>query len=60
MISHPILTWGRQATPGTPPASVVQGSFVRRWGSNRRIVTPEQTYRETIVEPQQTDRDTKD
>lgn len=56
MISHPILTWGKQATPGQAPASTVQGSFVRRYGTVRgTLVDPMRSYRETIIEPQQTD-----
>lgn len=59
MISHPFIAFGKQAMAGQPAPSAVQGGFVRRLGSNRNIVTLEQSYRETIVEPQQTDRETK-
>lgn len=60
MISHPILTWGKQATPGAPPASAVQGAFVRGCGTNRGILSNVYTYRNTIIEPQQTDKSEKE
>lgn len=60
MISHPFLTFGRSAVAEQAPSSTVQGRFMRRWGGHRRIITPAQGYRETILEPQQTDRETKE
>jgi len=61
MLSHPFITFGRQAVAGQPAPSAVQGSFVRRWGGvgGGGIVAKMTTYRETLIEPQQTDKDAK-
>lgn len=60
MITHPFITFGRQVAAGQPAPSAVQGSFVRRWGTVKgTIVDPVRAYKETVIEPQETDRDNK-
>lgn len=53
------ITVGRAEAAESPPATTVQGAFVGPIRANRTIVTGVQTYRNTIVEPYQTDKETK-
>lgn len=53
------ITVGQAQAAESPPASVAQGAFIGSVRANRTIVTPGATYRNTIIEPYQTDKETK-
>lgn len=54
----PFVTFGRATAAENNPA-VTPGAATGPWGTNRNIMTGWRTYRETIIEPRQTDKDTK-